>query len=260
MLPRLKAVSVIKPLSSGRTKPCLLVAQDEAGMEQEVVIKWRSGPETKDIGGICELISSLLADDFDLPAPKPILVDVDGDFHRVIPWPDISKLAQASAGLNFASTFLPSMTTWPTGRPVPSALRARAADILAFDALIDNPDRRTAKPNLLSGGDDLRLCDHEQAFSFLRGVIGWRSAWSGQGLEFLRNHVFYVQLKGQSSDWSRMMGALEAISDKRLKEYAAEVPVEWMKGNSAVSEILDYLQDARRNRAALFAAIDLLLK
>jgi len=111
MLPRLKAVSVIKPLSSGRTKPCLLIAQDEAGVEQEVVIKWRSGPETKDIGGICELISSLLADDFDLPAPKAMLVDVDADFHRAIPWPDISKLAQTSAGLNFASTFLPSMTT-----------------------------------------------------------------------------------------------------------------------------------------------------
>jgi hypothetical protein len=238
MLPRLKAISVIKPLSSGRTKPCLLVAQDEAGQEQEVVVKWRSGPETKDVGGICELIGSLLADDFDLPAPKSVLVDIEADFYRAIPWPEISKLAQASIGLNFASTFLPSMTTWPTGRPVPSGFRTRASEVFAFDALIDNPDRRTNKPNLLWSGDEIRLCDHEQAFSFLRGVIGWRPAWSGQGLEFLRNHVFYVQLKGQAFDWRRMSGALDAISDKRLKEYAEAVPDEWLKGNSAVSQIL----------------------
>lgn len=260
MLPRLKAVSVIKLLSSGRTKPCLLIVQDEAGQQQEVVIKWRSGPETKDVGGICELISSLLAEDLDLPVPKGVLVEIESDFYRAIPSPEIAKLAQASAGLNFATSFLPNMATWPTGRPISSAWRPRASEVFAFDALIDNPDRRTDKPNLLWNGDDIRLCDHEQAFSFLRGVIGWKPAWSGQGLEFLRNHVFYVQLKGQAFDGRRLSGALEAISDKRLKEYAKSVPDDWLKGNSAVGQILDYLKDARQNRAALFAAVEQVLK
>jgi HipA-like kinase len=189
-----------------------MLARDEDGQEQEVVVKWRSGPEVKDVGGICELITSLLADDFDLPAPKSLLVDIEPDFHQAIPSPDISKLAKASVGLNFASSFLPSMTTWPVGRPVSSALKTRASEIFAFDALIDNPDRRTNKPNLLWGGDDIHLCDHEQAFSFLRGVIGWRPAWSGQGLKFVRNHVFYVQLKSQAFDRRRLNGALEAIA------------------------------------------------
>ncbi len=260
MLLRLKAKSVIKPLSSGRTKPCLILAADEQGQEYEVVIKWRSGPETKDIGSICELISSFLADDFDLPAPKAMLVEVEPDFHRAVPWPEISNLAKVSKGPNFATTFLPSMTTWPTGRPVASSLRTRASEIFAFDALIENPDRRTNKPNLLWSGDDLHLYDHEQAFSFLHGVIGWRPAWSGQGLEFLRNHVFYVQLKGQTCDWSRLTGALEAVSDKRLKEYVATVPAEWQIGNDAADRIVEYLKNARKNRAALFAAIDQILK
>lgn len=260
MLPRLKVVSIIKLLSSGRTKPCLVLAQDEDGVECEVVVKWRSGPETKDTGGICELISSLLADDFDLPAPKAMLVEVEPDFHRAVPWPEIAKIVKASTGPNFTTAFLPSMTTWPAGRPVASSLRTRALEIFAFDALIENPDRRIDKPNILWSGEDLRLCDHEQAFSFLHGVIGWRPAWSGKGIEFLRNHVFYVQLKGQTFDWSRLTGALEAVSDKRLKEYALAVPAEWQIGNSATSQILDYLKDARKNRAALFAAIDQILK
>jgi hypothetical protein len=117
-----------------------------------------------------------------------------------------------------------------------------------------------AKPNILWNGDDLHLCDHEQGFSFLHGVIGWHPAWSGQGLEFLRNHVFYVQLKGQTFDWNRLNGALEAVSDKRLKEYAAAVPAEWKTGNDASDRILEYLKNARENRAALFAAIDQILK
>ena len=91
-------------------------------------------------------------------------------------------------------------------------------------------------------------------------MIGWKPAWSGQGLEFLRNHVFYAQLKGQTVDWLRLSGALEAISDKRLKEYGEIVPEDWQKGNSAVGQILDYLKDARQNRAALFAAIEQMLK
>ncbi|HXI70748.1 MAG TPA: HipA family kinase [Verrucomicrobiae bacterium] len=260
MLPRLKVVSIIKLLSSGRTKPCLVLAQDEDGVECEVVVKWRSGPETKDTGGICELISSLLADDFDLPAPKAMLVDVEPDFHRAVPWPEIAKLVKASAGPNFATKFLPSMTTWPTGRPVASSLRTRASEIFAFDALIENPDRRINKPNILWSGEDLCLCDHEQAFSFLHGVIGWRPAWSGQGLEFLRNHVFYVQLKGQICDWSRLSGALEAMNDKRLIDYATAVPDEWKTGNDATDRILGYLKGARQNKAALFAAIDQILK
>ena len=72
--------------------------------------------------------------------------------------------------------------------------------------------------------------------------------------------MFYVQLKGQACDWSRLKGALEAMNDKRLIEYAAAVPDEWKTGNDATERILGYLKDARQNKAALFAAIDQILK
>lgn len=80
-----------------------MLADDGSGNQVEVVVKWRAGMELKATGLVCELLASFLADDFDLPVPKPYLVLVEDGFHRIIATPEISKLAQNSVGLNFGS-------------------------------------------------------------------------------------------------------------------------------------------------------------
>ena len=138
-------------------------------------------------------------------------------------------------------------------------LRPLAAEVFAFDVLTQNPDRRRDNPNLLWSGEDVFLCDHEQAFLFLAGVIGWQPPWTGQGLDLFRNHVFYQQLTGLAHNWDRLIGALDALTDSRLNDYLVAVPNEW-KTNNAANRIADYLRDARRNRDALFAVINRLLQ
>ena len=259
-IPRLKAVSVLKILSHGRTKPCLMLAHDEAGNEVEVVVKWRAAMELKASGLVCELMAAMLADDFDLPVPKPYLVEVEQGFHQVIGAPEVSKLVENSAGLNFGSQKLPpGFSTWAREKPIPLAQRPTAAEIFAFDALIQNADRRRVNPNLLSNGEEIYLCDHEQAFSFLAGVIGWQPPWTGQGTDFLHNHVFFQQLKGIEHNWERLRGALGALTETRLDEYLAAVPNEWRSNNAAAERIAEYLQQAQQNRDPLFAVITHLL-
>jgi hypothetical protein len=109
-------------------------------------------------------------------------------------------------------------------------------------------------------GEELYLCDHEQAFSFLACVIGWQPPWKGQGLGFFRDHVFFQQLQGGEHKWERLLGALEALTDSRLQEYLAAVPNEWRSNNAAADRISVYLHDARQNRDPLFAEITRLLK
>jgi HipA-like kinase len=138
-------------------------------------------------------------------------------------------------------------------------LRPLAAEIFAFDTLIQNPDRRQVNPNLLTNGDEIYLCDHEQAFSFLAGVIGGKPPWTGQGLDYLRHHVFFQQLRGSDHNSERFRGALEALTDTRLSEYLDAVPNEWRFNNTAAAQIVDYLKEARQNRDALFSAITSLL-
>jgi hypothetical protein len=238
-----------------------MLCKDTAGAEQEVVVKWRAGMELKETGLVCELVSALLADDLDLPIPKPYTVEVEPDFHKVIGNTAVSALAKNSAGLNFGCQKLPpGFSTWAKDKPIPMVTRPLAAEVFAFDILIQNPDRRRDNPNLLTDGEEIYLCDHEQGFSFLAGVINWQPPWTGQGTDFFRNHVFFKQLQGTKPSFDRLRGALEALTDTRLKAYLEVIPDEWCPSKTAVNKIFDYLREARQNRAALFGVINHLLK
>jgi hypothetical protein len=252
---------VLHVLSSGRTSPCLLLCINDSGTDDEVVIKWRGALEMKAKGLIAELLASLLADDLGLPVPKPFIVDVEPGFMVGEGKPKLAAIAKDSVGTNFGSQKLPSgVATWPKNKPIPVSLRPLAAEVFAFDVLIQNPDRRRDNPNLLWKADELFLCDHEQAFSFLMGVIGWQPPWTGQGTAFFRKHVFFQQLAGLPQNWDRLNGGLEALTDARLQEYLDAVPNEWRSNNDAADQIADYLRQARQNRSALFTAINQLLK
>jgi len=256
-----QAMTVLRPMSAGRTMPCLMLCQDGRGEEYEAVIKWRAGKEMTERGLICELMTAMLAADLDLPVPKPFLVEVAPNFVVGENKPELAAIARKSAGLNFGSQRLPlGVSTWPKDKPIPVLLRPLAAEIFALDVLIQNPDRRRDNPNLLWSGDELFLCDHEQAFSFLVGLIGWQPPWTGQGADFLRHHVFFQQLAGFQHDWSRLTGALDALTDTRLGEYIEAVPNEWRSNNKTAEEIAEYLRNARQNRAALFGLINHLLQ
>jgi hypothetical protein len=92
-----------------------------------------------------------------------------------------------------------------------------AADIFAFDLIIQNPDRRKDKPNLLRKGDELFIIDHEMAFSFLYALTPDEYPWLGKGMNYVKEHIFYSGLKGRALSWDRLQGALEAIDDSRLE-------------------------------------------
>ena len=74
-----------------------------------------------------------------------------------------------------------------------------------------------------------------------------------------RKHVFFQQLTGIQHNFNRLTGALEALTDARLKEYIEAVPNEWRSDNKAAEGIADYLREARQNRTALFGVINHLL-
>src|SRR5438045_2509512 len=216
MIRRLRAAAWLKQLTSGRTKPCVMLCEDDAGKQEEVVVKLCSRIETRETGLICELLASLLALDLDLPVPEPVVVAVDPAMAQAMPQPEAAGAIRDSAGLNFGSKKLPSgFATWPKDKPIPLLMRPLASEILAFDAIIQNPDRRRDNPIVLWKGDELFIYDHELGFSFVLPIIGWQPPWSGQGLEFLRQHVFFDGLTGTNPNWDRLTGAWEAVPAER---------------------------------------------
>jgi hypothetical protein len=234
-----------------------MLCEDDNGNAVEVVVKFRAGSECTCTGLICELIASLLARDLDLPVPEPYLVDVDAEFHRGIAEPGLALRFQCSAGLNFGCRFLgPAYVSWPQLRSLPASLYQDAAEILAFDLIIQNPDRRQSKPNLLRKVDQLAIFDHEMSFSFLYAIGQTEYPWEGKGMGYVKDHIFYNELRGKKLLWDRLQGALDSIDSERISQYMEAIPLQWcQESDGPADRIQNYLEQAITNSGTLFQKI-----
>jgi hypothetical protein len=266
MLDRVIPTRFDRRMSSGKTWPCLLSCRRANGDEVEVVAKFSAACERRLGGLVAEAIGAMLAADLGLPIPEPVLVAFDRAFVDLIRLgdDDLAKRAQESAGVAFGSLKLPpGFASLPRGRATPRALRSQAAEVFAFDALIQNPDRRPENPNCLSDGRTLAIFDHELAF-MTRGIIGWRPPWETGGLDPIKRpsgHVFFADLRGkQPPNLDRLKEAWHAITNVRLDEYRSALPAEWGDARQLANEILDYVARVRDNADSAFGEIERVLK
>lgn len=251
----LTATQFIKAMSTGRNHPLLLGCENAGGDTFEVVLKFR-GREMTGTAQPAELITAQLADDLGLQVPQAAVVNVPAGFEAVIAERELVKLVKGSPGLNFGSVHLGAgFTTWPPGRNPVGAQRDQAAEVFAFDTLIQNADRRVANPNLWARSDRLGVYDHEQAFSFLSvPILGggapkpWAAASQGNGFRFLEQHVFYRSLRGGRLNLGPFKEKFGALSDKRIQGYLDAVPAEWLGQSAFGKQVAAYLREARQHR------------
>ncbi len=127
-------------------------------------------------------------------------------------------------------------------------MRQSAVDIFAFDALIQNPDRRFDNPNLFANGDNILIFDHEMAFSFLQAIFPSRTPWKLDGETYLQKHVFYRRLKAKSIDLEAFTEKLSALSDTLLESLMTDIPDEW--NNDSVPKISQHIRSIREHASA----------
>ena len=247
MLPRLTVSRFGRVLSSGRTRPCIVYCENEEGDELEFVIKL-SGSESGIKGLVCEIIAAEFANDLDLRIPENSLLEISPEFAATVPNVEIADIMKRSIGWNFATKKLPaSYNVVLPGKMLSVELRKTAAEIFAFDAMIQNPDRRLINPNCLTNGNEMVILDHELAFSFLAGVIFWKPPWENGDLNFMKEHVFYEAISKTPVNFDRLAGAIESITYEQIRAYADAVPPEWDAGKDAATRILDYILPMKQN-------------
>ena len=205
-----------------------------------------------------EAVAALMAADLDLPVPEPFLVKVEADFVATIPDADeryrlAKRNAAASYGWNFGSKKLPAgFSTILKGRTIPQAMMPMAAEILAFDTFIANPDRTVENPNCQSNGREFGIFDHELAFR-TEGVLFWKQPWEKDGISFPKGqpdrvrHVFLDELQSSEPDFGRFGVAFDVLTDARLTEYRSALPTEWLGDGSDIGRILEYIQALKEN-------------
>ncbi len=249
--PRLTAVQFERFMDSGRTAPALCGCEDQADrLVGEYVVKLRGS--IQDAGLLKELLASRLARHFGIATPEPAVVTIESALAELVAGsePDHAVRIRGSVGLNFGTRALRGVSTWPVDKTIPEAMWQQAVDIFAFDALIQNPDRRYQNPNLFARGDTLVVFDHETAFSFLLDIFPSPSPWKLSDQRYLIDHVFYRRLKTMPIDLSRFEAGLRGLSDGLLGKIVVDVPAEW--NNNGVAQIDRHLR-TMRDHAGEFA-------
>jgi hypothetical protein len=147
---------------------------------------------------------------------------------------------RGSIGLNFGSRQLNDVMTWPVDKSVPEAMWVTAVCIFAFDALIQNPDRKfSPNPNLFSRGDEIFAYDHELAFSFIEDIRPSETPWRLDRSSYLAEHVFFKRLRGREIDLNHFMTQLAALPDGALPAIMADIPAEW--NNDSLARINSHI-------------------
>lgn len=258
MLTPVTAIQFHRPMGVGKTAPSLGTCEQDDGKQVELVIKFVGGCEAGTGSLLREAIAALIAADLDLPVPEPYLVKVEPDFIATIPEVDdryrqAKRNAAASVGWNFGSKKLPpGFSTIPKDRPVPQALMATAAEILAFDTFIANPDRTVENPNCQSNGREFGIFDHELAFR-TEGVLFWKAPWEKGGINFPKGqpdrlrHVFVDAVRGSEPDFQRLAGAFDVLTEDRLSAYRTALPNEWLGDGEDLRRILGYVRALKQN-------------
>jgi hypothetical protein len=218
-------------MKNGRTSPAIFSCEGLAtGEMQDYVVKLKGGMERQEVGLLCEIYASMLASYFDITCPKPAIILLEDSLAELVAKetadPRRAQLVIDSIGLNFGTSVITNMSTWPVDKHVPAEMLTEAVKVFAFDALIQNPDRRFNNPNLATRGSELLVFDHELAFSFLQAIFSSPEPWKLDTERYLDDHVFAKHLKGESlaEDFkTRLSGLVRSILDS----FSSQVPDEW---------------------------------
>lgn len=157
MLRTVAATRYVTPLREGGSLPALVEADDD-GLYVTKLRGAGQGPRAL----VAEVVCGELARALGLPVPDLVLVDLPVELSHAEPDPEIQELLEASAGLNLGLDFLPgSLPYTPAGivQPTPE----QAADVVWFDALVENVDRTPRNPNLIVWHGAPWLIDHGAA-------------------------------------------------------------------------------------------------
>lgn len=223
-LARRAATRYVTPLREGGSLPGLVEADDD-GL---YVVKFHGagqGPRVL----VAEWIAGSLGRALGLLVPEIVGIEVDAHLGDAEPDEEIHDLVQASGGLNLGLDFLPGALPFnPAARP--DVDPAVAAEVVWLDALITNPDRTVANPNLLVWHGRVWLIDHGAA---LYVHHSWRDPdeHARRPFERIADHVLLPYASSITEADARLAPRLD---DGLLAEVVAAIPDAWLPDDPVV--------------------------
>ena len=249
MIRRAALVRFDRVAESGRNKPVRVAVETEDGEEHEAFLKFSGRPELGVEGLVNELLAVMLAGDLGLPVNEPFLVDITEEWICLVNDAALAEVLRASAPVGFGSKAAGSQwKVWSAGDTIGDARVDGALAILAFDAYIENDDRKPTNSNCLIRGDEFRIIDHELAFRIRQKLFPRPEPWANGYLHRFvgpDGHIFGAKLKGKAINTQPIRMAWAGLSDARLEGYSYAIPEAWAEASQAVTAALTHLRNVR---------------
>ncbi|CAN5635196.1 hypothetical protein BH20CHL7_BH20CHL7_02770 [soil metagenome] len=242
-MPHRTATRYVTPLREGGSLPGLVEADDD-GL---YVVKFRGagqGPRAL----VAEWIAGSLARAIGLDVPEIVAIDVDAHLGDAEPDEEIHDLVRASGGINLGLDFLPGALPFnPAAHP--NVDPTTAADVVWLDALVTNPDRTVANPNLLVWHGRIWLIDHGAAL-YVHHTWNDPDEHAKRPFERIAAHVLLPYATSIEDADRRLAARLE---DGHLEALVAAIPDAWLPDDSSVGDAADqrraYIRYLRRRLA-----------
>lgn len=239
-----------RQLTTGRTKPLLVIARDPDGAAHHVVLKTRGDEWPAEF--LVEWVSSWIGKALGLRCADIVGLSVDLSFATTFKENELLDRLVKSCGLVVGSMWFHGLSQPPKGK-LSKAQQDEAQRILGFDVYIHNPDRRENNPNLGQQANGFALYDHEQALAFrkpgmLIGSIPETDACRG----IVQQHAFFQPLKKMRGvSMNPFHHSLGGLTDQWFADLRAAAPTAWLTNgcDKQLTTIIDTLRK-RRDQAA----------
>lgn len=199
---------------------------------------------------VSELIAAGLGSRLGVPMPAYAVLEAEpGLLHLLEALGDDDALEllgalKASGGACFGSRLLPNpLTRWTPG--LHRALKLDdgvLAKILAFDALIENGDRRNAhNPNMLVSNGAIWAIDHGQSLPAAQGCPPAPHRYP------YAEHITWAIVGASLTALTSAIPLVNELTDEAIEAAVSAVPAEWWTEPSRPSRVVESLC-ARRHR------------
>jgi hypothetical protein len=220
-----------RQMPGGRNRPLLLGVGENGNLECVVKIRSRVEGGNSALVYLKEWVAAALGKMLNIPVPQPFAVKITNEFANSQSIPLREELLK-STGLAFGSEFKAGFSSWVTSALLPSELRESAADLVAFDVMIHNPDRRKENSNVMTRHNELLVFDHDMAFSFLELIIGQKiDPWLDPCSYIQAHHIFSGQFGRNLPTLANFRQAVTLITDDDLELIRKQIPEEWARDN-----------------------------
>lgn len=170
-VPTLEPITFDGVKSHGKTQPLsMLCGSASSEYDGIYVVKLYNDLTLQHARLAREIYGALLGQSLGFDIPPVAIIDIPADYFLSVKEPAVAKRLKNSPGLNFGSRLREQALLNPL--PVPQSHLQKAADVFAFDMLIQNPDRRLEKPNIFQNSgsipDEWKSAEIDRIRDYLR--------------------------------------------------------------------------------------------